>query len=109
MFQPTEPPAAEPAGCGAVIGRVLLGTVSFVLSIVVFTTILAAMDPGDGVSSKGAAMMTIDVALVAALFVIRKRRGPSPLLGAVVVGASVALVVFGGCMMILMNGRIDFK
>jgi hypothetical protein len=103
------PPPDEPAGCGAVIGRVLLGTVSFVLSILVFTTILAAMEPADGASGKGVAMIAIDVALVAVLFVIRKRRGPSPLLGAVVVGASAALVVFGGCMLILMNSRLDFR
>src|SRR5690349_609531 len=80
MFRPAQPPSDEPAGCAAVIGRVLLGTVSFVISIVVFISIVAtaSSQPWIGVVIAGA--------LVAGLFVIRKRSGPSPLLGAVVVG-----------------------
>jgi hypothetical protein len=108
MFQSAQSPR-EPAGCGAIIGRVLLGSVSFVISIVVFVMIMAALEPATGASAGGALMIGIDVALVAILFAIRKRTGPSPLLGAVVVGATVALVVFGGCMLILMNGKMDFK
>ena len=85
----------EPAGCAVVIGRVLLGTVSFVISIVVFISIAATASeqPWIGVVIAGA--------LVAGMFVIRKRSGPSPLLGAAVVGVTVAFVVFGGCMLLL--------
>jgi len=109
MFRQVQPSSDEPAGCGAIIGRVLLGIVSFVLAIVVFTMVMASLEPAIGASKGGAVMLAIDVALVAVLFVIRKRTGPSPLLGAVVVGATVALVVFGGCMLILMNGKMDFR
>ena len=109
MFRSQQPPSDEPAGCGAVIGRVLLGIVSFVLAIVVFIMIMAALEPAIGSAGGGAVMIAIDVGLVAVLFVIRKRTGPSPLLGAVVVGATVALVMFGGCMLILMNGKMDFR
>jgi hypothetical protein len=109
MFRLPDPAAIEPVGCGALIGRVLLGIVSFVMSIVVFIMIMAAIEPDTGASKGGALMIAIDVVLVAVLFVIRRRTGPSPLLGAVVVGATVALVVFGGCMLILMNGRMDFR
>jgi len=95
MFRQAQPPSDEPAGCGAVIGRVLLGSVSFVISMVVFVSIVAtaSSQPWIGVVIAGA--------LVAGLFVIRKRSGPSPLLGAVVVGVTVAFVVFGGCMLLL--------
>ena len=79
------------------------------IAIVVFVMIMAAMEPAIGTSKGGAVMIAIDVALVAVLFVIRKRTGPSPLLGAVVVGATAALVIFGGCMLILMNAKLDFK
>jgi len=103
------PASAEPAGCGAIIGRVLLGIVSFVLAIVVFIMVMAALEPVMGGSNGSVATIAIDVALVAVLFVIRKRTGPSPLLGAVVVGATVALVMFGGCMLILMGGKMDFR
>ena len=109
MFQPARAATDEPAGCGAIIGRVLLGSVSFVISIVVFVMIMAAMEPAIGASKSGAVMIAVDVALVAVLFIIRRRTGPSPLLGAVVVGATVALVIFGGCMLILMNGKMDFR
>ena len=95
MFRPSEPPSDEPAGCGAVIGRVLLGTVSFVISMVVFMSIVATASSQPWIS------VVIAGALVAGLFVIRKRSGPSPLLGAVVVGVTVAFVVFGGCMLLL--------
>ena len=108
-FRPAQPPSEEPAGCGAIIGRLVLGSVSFVISIVVFVMIMAAMEPAIGTSGGGAVMIAVDVVLVAVLFVIRKRTGPSPLLGAVVVGATVALVMFGGCMLILMNGKMDFR
>ena len=95
---PPPSPAAEPVGCAPLIGRVVLGIVSFVLAIVVFVMIMAAMGPG---SPSSAVVIAIDVALVAILFAIRKRTGPSPLLGAVVVGATVALIVFGGCLLLL--------
>lgn len=95
MFRPVQPSADETAGCGAVIGRVLLGTVSFVISIVVFISLAtsASDQPWIGVA--------IAAALVAGLFFLRKRSGPSPLLGAVVVGVTAAFVVFGGCMLLL--------
>jgi len=109
MFRTPPLPSDEPAGCGAVIGRVLLGIVSFVLAIVVFIMIVAALEPSIGTSGGGLVAIAIDVALVAVLFVVRKRTGPSPLLGAVVVGATVALIMFGGCMLILMGGKMDFK
>jgi hypothetical protein len=95
MFRPAQPPSDEPAGCGAIVGRILLGTVSFVISIVVFMSIVATA------SSQPWIGVAIAAALVAGLFVIRKRAGPSPLLGAVVVGVTVAFVVFGGCMLLL--------
>jgi len=95
MFRQAQPPSDEPAGCAAVIGRVLLGSVSFVISMVVFVSIVATA------SSQPWIGVVIGGALVAGLFLIRKRSGPSPLLGAVVVGVTVAFVVFGGCMLLL--------
>ena len=97
-WRPTSRPGQssdEPAGCAAIIGRALLGTVSFVIAIVVFMSLTATVSdqPWIGVVIAGA--------LVAGLFVVRKRSGPSPLLGAVVVGVTVAFVVFGGCMLLL--------
>ena len=88
-------PSDEPAGCAAIIGRTLLGIVSFVISIVVFISLAASA------SDQPLIGVVIAGALVAGLFVVRKRSGPSPLLGAVVVGVTAAFVVFGGCMLLL--------
>jgi hypothetical protein len=95
MFRPAEPPSSEPAGCASIIGRTLLGIVSFVLSIIVFISLTASAsdEPWIGVA--------IAAVLVAGLFAIRKHYGPSPLLGAVVVGVTTAFVVFGGCMLLI--------
>lgn len=41
------------------------------------------------------------VLLVVALFVARKRRGPSPLLSAIAIGATAALVIVGTCLAIV--------
>jgi len=94
-FGAPQPSSDEPAGCAAVIGRVLLGVVSFVISMIVFMSIVATA------SDKPLIGVVIAGALVAGMFVIRKRSGPSPLLGAAVVGVTVAFVVFGGCMLLL--------
>jgi len=94
-FGAPQQPSDEPAGCAAVIGRVLLGTVSFVISMIVFMSIVATA------SEQPLIGVVIAGALVAGMFVIRKRSGPSPLLGAAVVGVTVAFVVFGGCILLL--------
>jgi hypothetical protein len=96
IFPPREPAADQvPPGCAQTIGRVVLGFVSFLLAIAVFTTILAAEHPVIGVG--------IGALMVAGLFTIRQRSGPSPLLGAVIVGVSVAFVVFGGCLLLIFS------
>lgn len=45
------------------------------------------------------------ILLVVALFVARKRRGPSPLLSAVAIGATAALVIVGTCLAIVTSMR----
>ena len=101
IFPPSRSGPSEPTGCAASIGLVLLGFLSFVLAIGVFATVLATGQPAIGLG--------VAVATLVALFVIRKKSGPSPVLGAVIAGVSVAVVVFGGCMLILLTTKLDFK
>jgi len=101
MFPPSTPRANEPVGCAGRVALILLGIVSFVLSLGIMVSVLATGQPAIGVGVAAAALI--------ALFVIRRRSGPSPVLGAVTVGVAVAAVVFGGCMLILLTTKLDFK
>ena len=101
MFPPKDPLPAEPLGCGGVLGLALLGLVSFLMTVGVIASTIASSQP----------VVDIVIILVAivALVVIRKRVGPSRPLGAVMVGVGVAIVVFGGCMLILATMKLDFR
>jgi hypothetical protein len=77
-------------------GRGLLGTVSFVLSAFVFGV----------VSLQNQVLgLALSIIVVFALFAARKRSGPSPLLGAVAVGAAIAMVLVGSCTLIVLSSR----
>lgn len=94
VFPPAEPRPDTTTGFAEVVGRAVLGIVTFVIAVVGYTMLMSATEqPAVGAIAA--------VVVVAALFAIRKRSGPSPLLGAVTVGASVALVVFGGCTLLI--------
>jgi hypothetical protein len=101
IFPPAPRADSDAPGCAGRAALILLGAVSFVIAIGVFVSLLASGQPiiGFGVS----------LAVLIALFVIRKKSGPSPALGAVLVGVSIAVVLFGGCMLILANTKMDFK
>ena len=89
------PPA--PAGKSSfmeIAGRGCLGVVSFLFALVAFASVMAASQPIG---------LVVSVALVVALFVARRRSGPSPMLGAVVFGVAVALVLTGLCTIIVMT------
>lgn len=77
---------------GAFIGALLL----FTLAVIEFATRAGNYWPG----------FVLCVLGVVALFVARKRGGPSPLLSAVAVGVTAALVIVGTCLAIVhsMNG-----
>ena len=80
------------------IGLGCLGFVAFTLAAAVFMVIISANQ------SIG---LLIAAAIVVGLIVWRSRVGPSPKLGAVVVGAGIALLLTGTCTLILMN--TDFR
>jgi hypothetical protein len=76
-------------------GRGCLGTVTFILALMVFgTTVVANQVLG----------LALSVIVVVGLFTARKRSGPSPMLGAVAVGATIAMVLAGGCAILMMMG-----
>ena len=97
MFPPSSQPAAEPVGWAGRMALILLGVVSFVMAITIFVSTLASGQPVIGLG--------VSLAVFVALFVIRKRSGRSPALGAVVAGVGVAVAVFGGCMLILLSAK----
>lgn len=101
MFPPKEPLPAEPLGFAGVLGLALLGLFSFLLTIGVIASTIASSQPIAGA--------VIVLVAIIALFVIRKRSGPSRPLGAVIVGVGVAIAVFGGCMLILATMKLDFR
>ena len=100
-FPPKEPLPAEPLGCAGVLGLAVLGLFSFLLTIGVIASTIASSQPVVGA--------VIVIVAIVALFVIRKRAGPSRPLGAVIVGVGVAIAVFGGCMLILATMKLDFR
>jgi hypothetical protein len=75
-------------------GRGCLGTVSFIMAILIFGTISAANQIAGLIAS---------ILAIAGMVVVRKRSGPSTILGAVAVGAAIALVLTGGCAIVIMN------
>jgi hypothetical protein len=92
-------PQFEPAGnrFAESAARGCLGVVSFVLTLVLFGILAASRHPAVG--------FLLVLLAVIALFTARRRSGPSPMLGAVAVGASIALVISGACMLILLSSR----
>ena len=78
-------------------GRGCLGVVSFVLAIGIFGTISAANQPLGLVAS---------ILAIAGMVVLRKRSGPSTILGAVAVGAAIALVLTGACAILFLNFKV---
>ena len=95
--EPPSPARDAPPGVklAEVAARGCLGIVTFALAIVFFVILTASLNPLLG--------FVISTAAVGALFVIRKRSGPSPMLGAVAIGASIALLVYGTCTLIVFN------
>jgi hypothetical protein len=94
---PTLTPLKESAGTrfAESAGRGCLGTVSFVVALLVFgTTVVANQLLG----------LAFSIIVVVGLFTARKRSGPSPMLGAVAVGAAIALVLAGSCAILMMIG-----
>ena len=90
-------PLKEPTGGTQFIesaGRGCLGTVSFILAILIFGTISAANQIAGLIAS---------ILAIAGMVALRKRSGPSTILGAVAIGAAIALVLTGGCAIVIMN------
>ena len=75
-------------------GRGCLGTVSFIIAIFIFGTISAANQVAGLIAS---------ILAFAGMLALRKRSGPSTILGAVAIGAAIALVLTGGCAIVIMN------
>ena len=75
-------------------GRGCLGFASFSVAVMLFGTIVVA-NQILGLALSG-------LAIVGA-FALRKRSGPSTMLGAVAVGAAVALVLAGGCAILMLG------
>jgi hypothetical protein len=92
-------PQLEPAGSRFVesAARGCLGVVSFLLTLVLFGILAGIRQPAVG--------FVLVLLAVVALFTARRRSGPSPMLGAVAVGAAIALVISGACMLILLSSR----
>jgi hypothetical protein len=80
------------------LGLGCLGFVSFILAAAIFMVIISANQ------SIG---LLVAAAMVVGLIGWRTHVGPSPKLGAVVVGAGIALLITGTCTVILMN--TDFR
>ena len=90
------PLRTEPAGTTFIesAGRGCLGTVSFIIAIFIFGTISAANQVAGLIAS---------ILAFAGMLALRKRSWPSTILGAVAVGAAIALVLTGGCAIVIMN------
>ena len=90
------PLRTEPAGTTFIesAGRGCLGTVSFIIAIFIFGTISAANQVAGLIAS---------ILAFAGMLALRKRSGPSTILGAVAIGAAIALVLTGGCAIVIMN------
>ena len=90
------PLRTEPAGTTFIesAGRGCLGTVSFIIAISIFGTISAANQVAGLIAS---------ILAFAGMLALRKRSGPSTILGAVAIGAAIALVLTGGCAIVIMN------
>ena len=80
------------------VGLGCLGFVAFILAAGIFMVIISANQ------SIG---LLVSAAAVVGLIGWRTRAGPSPKLGAVVVGAGIALLITGTCTLIVMN--TDFR
>ena len=94
---PPPPPPQESAGVrfAESAGRGCLGTVAFIVALVVFGTIVVANQ---------ILGLAVSILVVVGLFMARKRSGPSPMLGAVAVGVSIAMVLAGSCAILMMIG-----
>ncbi len=77
------------------VGAFLGALVVFSVAVVAFATRAGNYWPG----------FVICVLGVIALFVVRKKEGPSPLLSAVAVGVTAALVIVGTCLAIVNSLR----
>jgi hypothetical protein len=75
-------------------GRGCLGTVSFSVAVMIFGTIVIANQ---------ILGLALSILVIAGMFALRKRSGPSTMLGAVAVGASIALILAGACAIIMLN------
>jgi len=73
------------------------GVLAFFAGIVLFVALVA---------SGRVFGLGMGLTIVIALFEARRRSGPSNVLGAVAVGAAIALVVVGGCVILLSNSRL---
>jgi hypothetical protein len=93
---PRPPPVREHR-----LAVVLAGVAAFVagLCILGFASLVAVLASNSGLAAFGLCFV-----IVAALFVVRWRSGPSPYLSAIAVGAAVALVVVGGCIALFTGG-----
>jgi hypothetical protein len=89
-------PVKESRGSRAleVAGRGCLGVVSFLLAAGIFMIVISAHQ---------AIGLIVSIAMFVGLMAWRSRSGPSPMLGAVVVGAGIALLLTGTCTLIVMN------
>jgi len=79
-------------------GRGCLGMVSFILAIGIFGTISAANQPLG---------LAASILAIIGMVVLRKRSGPSTILGAMAVGAAIALVLTGTCAIIFLNFKVS--
>lgn len=75
-------------------GRGCLGIVSFSVAVMLFGTIAVANQ---------ILGLAVSILVIAGMFVLRKRSGPSTMLGAVAVGASIALVLVGACAVVMLG------
>jgi len=75
-------------------GRGCLGIVSFSVAVMIFGTIVIANQ---------ILGLALSILVIAGMFALRKRSGPSTMLGAVAVGASIALILAGACAIIMLN------
>jgi len=75
-------------------GRGCLGIISFSLAVMLFGTIAVANQ---------ILGLAVSILVIAGMFVLRKRSGPSTMLGAVAVGASIALVLVGACAVVMLG------
>ena len=97
-------PPPRPAGKAHPLAIGCMGFGMFFLSLAVFTVV--------GMASMGQRVWGFLIPLTAAGIMIasfndRRKRGPAPLLGAAVVGLSIATIVFGICFASMGSFRIQ--